>query len=366
MNKRKLVNIILKDLEEVRLLSEEAAASQDGSLIEIELALNRARLLIQEIELLRELAGGPTAIPYHSGQQMTEEKAKAEEKIEEEEVAEDQAEQINYPEPELEIINYGDDEFSGSEDLEEELEEVPEDLDEEEEVEAEAENREDEEKAKAEEKIEEEEEELDLEDDDLEEEEDEWEEEEEEEAELEEEEPAFESVEPQPAAKVQVTELKSGVQQGFREINIDDMDDDVDIQPIRASQPTGSTTRPPMREIPKPEDAIIDKDEKTVVGEKFHKERSLNETLGNNIGAESKLINGPITSLKAAIGLNDRFLFIREIFNNNSAKYNEIIDNLDKMEQIQEAVEYLRDNLTMQKNEASMKFVDLLKRRFTK
>jgi hypothetical protein len=81
---------------------------------------------------------------------------------------------------------------------------------------------------------------------------------------------------------------------------------------------------------------------------------------------ESKLSNSPITSLRAAIGLNDRFLFIREIFNNNSEKYNAVIEHLDKMEQIQEAVEYLKANLSMEKNETTMKFVDLLKRRFSK
>lgn len=47
MDKRKLVDIILKDIEEVRILSEEVAESEDASLIEIELALNRAKLLIQ-------------------------------------------------------------------------------------------------------------------------------------------------------------------------------------------------------------------------------------------------------------------------------------------------------------------------------
>jgi len=362
MNKRKLVNIILKDLEEVRVLSEEVAESQDGSLIEIELALNRARLLVQEIELLRELAGGPIAVSSHSGQQIMEATAPIVEQ-EEEKVDEQTDEDINYPEPELEIINYEYDEFSGSEELEDDNDDLEVELDEDE-VEADEENADEEELTKD---LDEEDEE-DLEDEELE---DDWDEEEaeentEEELVTEKEEPIFEEVKPKASPKIHTTELKSGPQDGFREINIDDMDDDIEIQPIRATPSMGSATRPIMREIPKPEDTISESEEKLVVGEKYQKERSLNETLGNNKAAESKLINGPITSLKAAIGLNDRFLFIREIFNNNSAKYNEVIDNLDKMEQIQEAVEYLRDNLTMQKNEASMKFVDLLKRRFTR
>jgi len=43
-----------------------------------------------------------------------------------------------------------------------------------------------------------------------------------------------------------------------------------------------------------------------------------------------------------------------------------VIENLDKLETIQQAVEYLKANLTLQKNDTSMKFVELLKRRFTK
>jgi hypothetical protein len=149
-----------------------------------------------------------------------------------------------------------------------------------------------------------------------------------------------------------------------REIHIDDEDDD-DIQPIRFTPLSDSSPRPPMREIPKPDFMEPETHEKMVVGEKYHKEPSLNDAMGEKKSMDSKLTNGRITSLRAAIGLNDRFLFIREIFDNNSEKYNKVIEQLDKMEQISEAVEYLKANLSMQKNEASMKFVDLLKRRFT-
>lgn len=350
MNKRKLVNIILKDLEEVRLLSEEVAESEDASLIEIELALNRAKLLIHEIELLRELAGGPTYV--HD---------RLEEEKEEEAEPDEQDETISYPEPELEITNYNDQELPENEELPDEDEDFGQ---EDEEDEDDLEEIDEDDFDEDEEEENEEEAELEIDEDELKEE--DWDETEEEPLEDENEEPAQEEVKQQPASPVQAAEMKSNIQEGFREINMDDDDDD--IQPIRVSSPaaTPTNTRPPMREIPKPEDVIADSHEKEVMGEKFHKERTLNDTLGETKAPDSKLTNGPITSLKAAIGLNDRFLFTREIFNNNSAKYNEVIDNLDKMDQIQEAVEYLRANLTMQKNEASMKFVELLKRRFTK
>ncbi|HLN73305.1 MAG TPA: hypothetical protein VK205_08415 [Prolixibacteraceae bacterium] len=350
MNKRKLVNIILKDLEEVRILSEEVAESEEASLIEIELALNRAKLLIHEIELLRELAGGPTFVHDRVEEEYVEEQDQAE-----------HDENITYPEPELEITNYNNEELPQDEELPVEEEDFGQDEEEDEDLD---DDLEDDDFDQEEEAENEEEAELEIDEDELKEE--DWDETEEEPMEDENEEPAPEEVKQQPASPVQAAELKSNTREGFREINMDDDDDD--IQPIRVASPTAATgtARPPMREIPKPEDVIADSDEKAVMGEKFHKERTLNDTLGETKAPDSKLTNGPITSLKAAIGLNDRFLFTREIFNNNSAKYNEVIDNLDKMDQIQEAVEYLRANLTMQKNEASMKFVELLKRRFTK
>lgn len=358
MDKRKLVNIIIKDLEEIKVLSEEVAESENDSSLIIDLALNRARLLCQEIGLLRELAGDPTI--------KNEETYEVGFDKEEEENAD-----FHYPDPELEILNFEDREDSeyeqmpGEEDLDEIGEEEP------------AENEEED----LEDDLQEEDDDLLLEED-LEEEEDdliEMEEEKLDEEDLEEEdltqeeerkeEPAEEKVaevhQPEPEKKIQVTELKHGPQPGVREINIDDSDDQDDIQPVRITPPTMQAPRPPMREIPKPEFLEPESPEKMVVGEKFHKERSLNDTLGEKKPMESQLTNGRISSLKAAIGLNDRFLFIREIFNNNAEKYDKVIDHLDKLQQISEAVEYLKANLTMQKNEASMKFVDLLKRRFT-
>jgi hypothetical protein len=165
----------------------------------------------------------------------------------------------------------------------------------------------------------------------------------------------------------------------LRQIEMEELEDDDDVEFSPVSIPVN---RPVMHEIPKPEDLSSetpeeeeeedeeefgedDDEQEEPVAETFQKERSLNDTLGEN-KAETNLSNSPIASLRVAIGLNDRFLFIKEIFNNNSEKYNTIIDQLDKMETIQQAVDYLKVNLSLQKNETSMKFVELLKRRFTK
>jgi len=104
--------------------------------------------------------------------------------------------------------------------------------------------------------------------------------------------------------------------------------------------------------------------------------KTLNETLGkpqqlaNDILAPEKNDSGypimPINSIWDGIGINDRFLFIRELFANSSAKFETTITALDKLETIQDAVNYLKLNFKWAKTDASQKFLVLVKRRFTK
>ena len=343
MDKRKLVNMIVKDLEEIRVLSEEVAEIEDDSSIIIDLALYRARLLCQEIELLRVLTGSTSSLQKESdGGSFDRE--------------EDEVSDMHFPDPELEILHFDDQEFHAAEELqdEEDLEENEEEDEDWEDEDEEVTETVDNEPTHDQQEITEEE----LEEEDL------TKVKYDKEETLEKKE--VEAENSQPEKKITPTELKNGVQPGTREIHIDDLEDNADIKPLSFAPPLVSAARPPMREIPKPEVTFTERPEKMMADEKYHKERSINDAIAENQSPDSKLITGRITNLRAAIGLNDRFLFIREIFENNTEKYNDVIDHLDKMEQIQEAVEYLKANLSMQKNEASMKFVELLKRRFSK
>ncbi|HAQ18477.1 MAG TPA: hypothetical protein DCR40_04485 [Prolixibacteraceae bacterium] len=343
MNTNNLIRIINKDLEELKTLTSEIAESESDSSLIIDLALSRARLLCQEIELLREVSEKPVTLVDRTEDNM-------------EDDAEDEVSNSNFPDPELEIINFEEQEFSETEDLADE-DEIVYDSDEEEDSEEEVQEEEKDEPAEVDEDIALNEE--DVEDIEKIQEEEEEEEEEENEEEIEEEEP--EEL-PQPEPTVQINEIKPDSNSKIREIQIEDLDEEEDGT-IHFTPVSGPTTRVVMHEIPKPEDNLK---EKQVEGETFRKERSLNDVISENKPAEANLGNVPISSLRSSIGLNDRFLFIREIFSNNTDKYNLVIDHLDKLETIQQAVDYLKANLTLQKNETSLKFVDLLKRRFTK
>ena len=108
----------------------------------------------------------------------------------------------------------------------------------------------------------------------------------------------------------------------------------------------------------------IDIQEKKILGEQFVKEPSLNDRLAATAHHESKIKGKPVTKIKSAIGLNDRFLYTRELFGNESSKFETTVDHLDQLNNLHEAVDYLSKNFQWTKNEASLKFMELVKRRF--
>lgn len=132
----------------------------------------------------------------------------------------------------------------------------------------------------------------------------------------------------------------------------------------------------PDHEIPKPQ---IKKDEpdleakkpaeSKIVADTFsHLSGSLNEQLGGRKSDEEMsdlLKTKPISSLMEAIGVNDRFLFIREIFNNNKEAYSQAISRLEHAESLCDAsaiiMSYTGDG---NENEAVKQLLDLVKRKF--
>jgi hypothetical protein len=106
--------------------------------------------------------------------------------------------------------------------------------------------------------------------------------------------------------------------------------------------------------------------EAQVLGEKFQKERSVNDVkFEGGVKLEEKLSSMPLKTIRSAIGINDRFLFTRELFDGDPEMFNTAVTKLDSLEDIKDAVVYLRDNFKWKKNETSLKFVELVKRRFS-
>ena len=127
--------------------------------------------------------------------------------------------------------------------------------------------------------------------------------------------------------------------------------------------PTLIHQQPSERPLPKPDFV-----KPAEVHESISKEQtaSLNEKLKQTkIELGDTLVELPVKDLKKAIGINDRFLFIRELFANDSNAFDQAIEDLDLCQTIEQAVSYLKKNFKWTKNEASQKFLILVKRRFS-
>lgn len=112
------------------------------------------------------------------------------------------------------------------------------------------------------------------------------------------------------------------------------------------------------------ETPTVEVQEIKVFGEQFVNEPSIYEKLSAATNFESKIKGKPIINIMNSIGINDRFLFSRELFANDNKNFETTVNQLDSLNNFLEAIEYLENNFKWTKNEASLKFMDLVKRRF--
>ena len=102
-------------------------------------------------------------------------------------------------------------------------------------------------------------------------------------------------------------------------------------------------------------------------------EFSTSETLGEKMMHEdhslaAKLQQNPHGDLKSAIGINDKFLFVNELFGGSMEKYNKSIENLNDLKTLNGAMIYLNElKIELQwnsSNEAYQKLKELVSRKF--
>ncbi|HBH85105.1 MAG: hypothetical protein A2X05_07035 [Bacteroidetes bacterium GWE2_41_25] len=130
--------------------------------------------------------------------------------------------------------------------------------------------------------------------------------------------------------------------------------------------------KPPVKSVKLKQDEPPEKakQESAIMADKFTgKTASFNERLGTRKSEDdvTEIIKSKhINSLNAAIGINDRFLFIREIFDGNKDAYEQAISKLEKTENEADAkaviISYTGIN---SENEAVKQLLDLVKRKLT-
>ena len=79
----------------------------------------------------------------------------------------------------------------------------------------------------------------------------------------------------------------------------------------------------------------------------------------------AKLQSKPLTNINNAIGINDRFSFIQELFKGDADKYNETMEILNNASDFNEAYNYIIENHQWDMNSDSVqKILELIRRKF--
>ncbi len=125
---------------------------------------------------------------------------------------------------------------------------------------------------------------------------------------------------------------------------------------------------PPVKEevtpIAKKDEPVKDKDDVMTINQKISAQMGSANNMTEQAGVQ------PVTNLKAAITLNDKLLYIKDLFNGYSLAYSEAIEILNRFNTFEEANRFLNKNYISKNNweakpETMDKFFTLLKRRYS-
>lgn len=130
--------------------------------------------------------------------------------------------------------------------------------------------------------------------------------------------------------------------------------------------------KPELKPEPKPEPVVESLPKEVVSSSEDSKPAILGEVLRGDVTtlADSMASEEPttpfnrITELRNAIGLNDRFLMIRDLFGGDVDRYEATIDTLDEFEELDECMIYIVENFHWNPDsEAAKLIVSLLERK---
>jgi hypothetical protein len=136
--------------------------------------------------------------------------------------------------------------------------------------------------------------------------------------------------------------------------------------------PRAVVPEPEPKPEPKPEPVVESLPKEVVSSSEDSKPAILGEVLRGDVTtlADSMASEEPttpfnrITELRGAIGLNDRFLMIRDLFGGDVDRYEATIDTLDEFEELDECMIYIVENFHWNPDsEAAKLIVSLLERK---
>ena len=136
-------------------------------------------------------------------------------------------------------------------------------------------------------------------------------------------------------------------------------------EPLVQEEKSPETGEEPPAEEPEPVQARNPE----IIAEKFEAESSINENLAGNRepDMDSKLMGQPIDSIGRNIGINDRFLIIRELFDGDSDGFGKLVEGLDKAGDLDSANQLLKKQFKeVPEHEGIVTLANLVKRKYNR
>jgi len=172
-------------------------------------------------------------------------------------------------------------------------------------------------------------------------------------------------IEERPVEKITPPEDKPG------NINTFELEENSSDTAKDISETSPVITREPAK---KPEEELQikfeeEKNAKTeIVADRLQNGQSfMNESLRQQVSSKdlsSKLTSQPISDIGGAMGLNEKFSFIQELFNNDPDKFTETINTLNRASNFNEAYSYLNDTFNWDMDDSQVqKLLDLTRRK---
>ena len=146
-------------------------------------------------------------------------------------------------------------------------------------------------------------------------------------------------------------------------------------EPIREPEAEESpepeaSQEPEAEESPEPEaETTTDQIDtsSSILAEKFSAGASINENMAEKLGnePEPKLLGQAIDNISRNIGINDRFLIIRELFEGEAERFTSLLHELDSAGSYEAASKILQQHLSEYKDHEGVEILNgLLKRRY--
>ncbi|MGW8314390.1 MAG: hypothetical protein ACWGNV_02230 [Bacteroidales bacterium] len=136
---------------------------------------------------------------------------------------------------------------------------------------------------------------------------------------------------------------------------------------VSGPSPEAPESTPPG-EAPVPDSGKAREPGKGILAEKFSAASSINDNLAGKrpAGTEARLAAKPIDNIHRNIGINDRFLIIRELFKGDADSFRDLINDLDEAGDLQKATALLHQRFPDSTEHEGLVILEgLIKRRFT-